>query len=218
VNDRRSAWDMRADGTYAQRQAAGKRRDTEPGSQEALIRLAEKRFKTATRLRKRTAQTPGSGISAEPCRRTCCPPAWGFPNSSSGWPRSAPSMRALTGRAASRSWTRSTGACTGRAGPWSAPATTPAAGCACAARRGPADRAAGGPAIRFARDLPAGAMRDRLEPALHPRALLAIAAAAVTEIPIAVRSAPGRTVARLVFSSLRVGPRMPSRRCRCVPC
>ena len=63
-----------------------------------------------------------------------------------------------------------------------------------------------GPAIRFARDLPAGAMRDRLEPALHPRALLAIAAAAVTETPIAVRAAPGRTVARLVFSSLRVGP------------
>ena len=58
-NDRRSAWEMRADGTYVQRQPPGKRRDAEPGSQEALIRLAEKRLKTATRLRKRTSLTPG---------------------------------------------------------------------------------------------------------------------------------------------------------------
>ncbi len=58
-NDRRSAWEMRADGAYVQRVPQGKRRDTEPGSQEALIRLAEKRLKDATRLRKRTSQSPG---------------------------------------------------------------------------------------------------------------------------------------------------------------
>ncbi|HWR98913.1 MAG TPA: polyphosphate kinase 1 [Candidatus Methanoperedens sp.] len=57
--DRRSAWEMRADGSYVQRQPAGRRGEEEPGSQETLIRLAEKRFKTATRLRKRTALTPG---------------------------------------------------------------------------------------------------------------------------------------------------------------
>jgi polyphosphate kinase len=58
-NDRRSAWEMRADGSYVQRQPQGKRHDTSPGSQETLIRLAEKRLKDATRLRKRTSQTPG---------------------------------------------------------------------------------------------------------------------------------------------------------------
>jgi len=58
-NDRRSAWEMRADGTYVQRLPPGKRRDAEPGSQETLIRLAERRLKTATRLRKRTSLTPG---------------------------------------------------------------------------------------------------------------------------------------------------------------
>ena len=59
VDDQRSAWEMRADGSYVQRQPPGKRRDAEPGSQESLIRLAEKRLKTATRLRKRTSLTPG---------------------------------------------------------------------------------------------------------------------------------------------------------------
>ena len=54
-----------------------------------------------------------------------------------------------------------------------------------------------GPALRFARELPAGEMRDRLVPVLHPRALLAIAAADVTETPIAVRFAPGRAATRL---------------------
>jgi len=58
-SDRRSAWEMRADGTYAQRQAPGRRQQGEAGSQESLIRLAEKRLKDATRLRKRTSQTPG---------------------------------------------------------------------------------------------------------------------------------------------------------------
>jgi polyphosphate kinase len=56
--DRRSAWEMRADGSYAQRQPAKKTEDA-PGCQELLIRLAEKRLKTATRLRKRTALSPG---------------------------------------------------------------------------------------------------------------------------------------------------------------
>lgn len=63
-----------------------------------------------------------------------------------------------------------------------------------------------GPAIRFARELPAGALRELLEPVLHPRALLAIATAEVTETPIIVRSATGRTTVRLVVLSLRVGP------------
>ncbi|HEY6000991.1 MAG TPA: polyphosphate kinase 1 [bacterium] len=56
--DRRSAWDMRPDGTYVQRTPPKKAGDA-PGCQELLIRLAEKRLKTATRLRKRTALTPG---------------------------------------------------------------------------------------------------------------------------------------------------------------
>jgi CHAD domain-containing protein len=63
-----------------------------------------------------------------------------------------------------------------------------------------------GPAVRFARELPAGALRERLEPVLHPRALLAIAVADVTEIPIAVHSAPGRAGTRLEFVSIRVAP------------
>jgi polyphosphate kinase len=57
--DRRSAWEMRPDGTYVQRQPPGKRGEPEPGCQETLIRLAEKRLKTATRLRKRRSVTPG---------------------------------------------------------------------------------------------------------------------------------------------------------------
>jgi polyphosphate kinase len=54
-NDRRSAWDMDAEGGYAQRRP-GNTGGT--GSQEALVALAEKRFRTATRLRKRTSVTP----------------------------------------------------------------------------------------------------------------------------------------------------------------
>jgi len=61
-----------------------------------------------------------------------------------------------------------------------------------------------GPAIRFAHELPPGALRDLLEPVLHPRALLAIATAEVTETAIAVRSAPGRASTRLVVASTRV--------------
>jgi hypothetical protein len=63
-----------------------------------------------------------------------------------------------------------------------------------------------GPAVRFARELPAGALRERLEPVLHPRALLAIATADVTETPIAVRPEPGRTTTRLLVVSVRVAP------------
>jgi polyphosphate kinase len=54
LSDRRSAWDMRPDGSYLQRQpgngAAG-------GSQQALIASAEARHYEATRLRKRRPQT-----------------------------------------------------------------------------------------------------------------------------------------------------------------
>ncbi len=63
-----------------------------------------------------------------------------------------------------------------------------------------------GPAIRFSRELPSGVLRDRIEPVLHPRALLAIATADVTETPIALTAAPGRVAAQLVLTTLRVGP------------
>lgn len=79
-----------------------------------------------------------------------------------------------------------------------------------------------GPALRFVRELPAGPLRARLEPVVHPRALLAIATADVTETPIAVRSAPGRATTRVVFSSLRVAapgsePSLPLRPVLTVP-
>ncbi|MBE0618353.1 MAG: RNA degradosome polyphosphate kinase, partial [Proteobacteria bacterium] len=57
-NDARSAWDMRADGTYVQR-APQKGADGR-GSHAHLIELAEKRNREATRLRKRRS-TPASG-------------------------------------------------------------------------------------------------------------------------------------------------------------
>jgi polyphosphate kinase len=50
-NDRRSAWEMRSDGTYTQRQPEEK--GDARGCQEILIDLAEKRIKGATRLKKR---------------------------------------------------------------------------------------------------------------------------------------------------------------------
>ena len=79
-----------------------------------------------------------------------------------------------------------------------------------------------GPAIRFARELPAGVLRDLIEPLIHPRALLAIATADVTETPITVRSAPGRTTTRLVVVSSRVAqpgaqPSLPLRPVLTVP-
>jgi CHAD domain-containing protein len=63
-----------------------------------------------------------------------------------------------------------------------------------------------GPPIRFARELPAGALRELLEPVIHPRALIAIAAAIVTETPLVVRPAPARASTRLGFVFTRVGP------------
>jgi polyphosphate kinase len=55
LNDRRSAWDMRPDGSYIQRQPVAGADGT--GSQEALIAAAERRYREATRLRKRRPQT-----------------------------------------------------------------------------------------------------------------------------------------------------------------
>jgi CHAD domain-containing protein len=63
-----------------------------------------------------------------------------------------------------------------------------------------------GPAVRFARELPAVPLRDLLEPLLHPRALLEIASAAATETTLTVRVAPERAATRLKLVSLRVGP------------
>jgi polyphosphate kinase len=48
--DRRNAWEMATDGSYAQR---GSGRKHEPGSQELLIARAEKHVRTAMRLRQR---------------------------------------------------------------------------------------------------------------------------------------------------------------------
>ncbi len=57
--DHRSAWEMRADGTYVQRtpDPEGESR----GCQEVLIELAEKRHREATRLRRRRSSTPIGG-------------------------------------------------------------------------------------------------------------------------------------------------------------
>ena len=71
---------------------------------------------------------------------------------------------------------------------------------------GPPTAQQAGPQIRFARDLPAGALRDLIEPVIHPRALLAVATADTTETPILARPAPGRAATRLVVVAERVGP------------
>ncbi len=63
-----------------------------------------------------------------------------------------------------------------------------------------------GAAARFAGELPAGALRNLLEPVLGPRALLAIAVAEVTETPITLRTAAGRARVRLLCQSLLVAP------------
>ncbi len=55
LSDRRSAWDMQPDGSYIQRQPVAEADAT--GSQEALIAAAERRYREATRLRKRRPQT-----------------------------------------------------------------------------------------------------------------------------------------------------------------
>ena len=51
LNDRRSAWDMQADGSYVQRMPG--ENDDPRGSQQILIELAERRQKEAQRLKKR---------------------------------------------------------------------------------------------------------------------------------------------------------------------
>ena len=61
-----------------------------------------------------------------------------------------------------------------------------------------------GPAVRFSRELPAGALRQRLEPLLHPRALLEIAVLDATETPVAVRVTPRGVTIRLRFVSSRI--------------
>jgi polyphosphate kinase len=55
--DPRSAWEMQADGTYLQRVPAKGRKGR--SSQQVLIEWADKRFKDATRLRKRRAKGIG---------------------------------------------------------------------------------------------------------------------------------------------------------------
>ena len=50
LNDRRSAWEMQSDGTYVQYQPANK--EEEVGSQESMIRMAEKRAKKARKAQK----------------------------------------------------------------------------------------------------------------------------------------------------------------------
>ncbi|MGD2062395.1 MAG: polyphosphate kinase 1 [Nitrospirota bacterium] len=57
LTDQRSAWEMQSDGSYVQRQPP---RPDAPGSQQVLIRLAERRTRYATRLRKRRLQGPSS--------------------------------------------------------------------------------------------------------------------------------------------------------------
>ncbi|NNK49115.1 MAG: RNA degradosome polyphosphate kinase, partial [Gemmatimonadetes bacterium] len=49
--DRRSAWEMRADGSYRQRRPKGD--DDRRSSQSELIRWAEDRYREATRLKRR---------------------------------------------------------------------------------------------------------------------------------------------------------------------
>jgi len=51
LNDHRSAWEMRPDGSYVQRRPETKKQSR--SSQELLIERSEKRFKDATRLRRR---------------------------------------------------------------------------------------------------------------------------------------------------------------------
>jgi polyphosphate kinase len=59
LNDQRGAWEMLPDGSYVQRDAANE--DEDVHCQEALIAWAEKRYKLATRLKRRKPQ----GISKQ---------------------------------------------------------------------------------------------------------------------------------------------------------
>lgn len=54
LGDRRSAWDMRPDGSYLQRTPG--ERDDPRGSHEILVDLAEKRRKAGARLKKKKAR------------------------------------------------------------------------------------------------------------------------------------------------------------------
>jgi CHAD domain-containing protein len=79
-----------------------------------------------------------------------------------------------------------------------------------------------GPPVRFAAELPPGPLRELLEPATRPRALLAMAIADVAETPIVVRPAPGRAATRLLFAVTRVAapggqPSLPLRPLLAVP-
>ncbi len=58
LDDRRSAWDMRADGSYEQRRPAGK--DDRRSSQAAMIRWVEARHREATRLKRRKPRGIGA--------------------------------------------------------------------------------------------------------------------------------------------------------------
>ena len=60
LGDQRSAWEMQPDGAYRQRQPSSESKNQ--GSQQLLIEHAEKAYKEATRLRKRTPQ----GIAKRP--------------------------------------------------------------------------------------------------------------------------------------------------------
>jgi polyphosphate kinase len=62
MNDPRSAWDLRSDGSYVQRQPAD---PDAKGSQEQLVDLAGKRHQDARRLRKRRSE----GVLKRPARR-----------------------------------------------------------------------------------------------------------------------------------------------------
>jgi polyphosphate kinase len=58
LGDRRSAWEMRADGSYDQ--LLPRPGDEERGSQEQLIRWTERRQKQVQKLRKRKPRVLGS--------------------------------------------------------------------------------------------------------------------------------------------------------------
>lgn len=62
-----------------------------------------------------------------------------------------------------------------------------------------------GAAVRFARELPAGALRERLVPVLEPRALLTIAVAEVTVTPLTLRAAGSPATLRLELEQTLVG-------------
>jgi polyphosphate kinase len=58
LDDRRSAWDMRADGSYEQRRPEGE--DDRRSSQAVMIRWVEARHREATRLKRRKPRGIGA--------------------------------------------------------------------------------------------------------------------------------------------------------------